>query len=192
MYLQLAEGENNGNYSALAESVFDNYVFIPANFLPEFSKDSYVRADYFTKYDPTTANAVLNALAPYQTATLNEGAVSTAVSLLPLPGAGAAAKGIDLAKKLIANRQAAVAAGTKKPLFKGLFNKAATQTPTQQEKKFPDINVSADVDGQQFGVTYKKPEEQQPTFFQKYKTPLLIGGGLLVVGLGYMLLKKKK
>ena len=197
MYLQLAEGENNGNYAALAESVFDNYVFIPANFLPEFTKDSYVRADYFTKYDPQTANTVLNALAPYQTATLNEGAVSTAVSLLPFPGAGAAAKGIDLAKKLIANRQAAVAAGTKKPLFKGLFNKAATApTPQTNSMNLPDEPVGASVSlpSGSFNVGFQPTAQPETggTFFQKYKTPLLIGGGLLVVGLGYMLLKKKK
>jgi hypothetical protein len=34
--------------------------------------------------------------------------------------------------------------------------------------------------------------ETQPSFMQKYKMPLLIGGGLLLVGVAYMALKPKK
>jgi LPXTG-motif cell wall-anchored protein len=108
MYLQLAEGENDGNYGALAESggVMEAYVFIPANFLPEFDKDTYVRADYFNKYDPTTAEAILNALAAQQTVGLS------------VVGAGAvAAAGIKFAKNIVAKRRAKVAAGTAKPIF---------------------------------------------------------------------------
>ena len=108
MYLQLAEGENDGNYNALAETggVMDAYVFIPANFLPEFDKDTYVRADYFNKYDPTTAEAILNALAAQQTVGLS------------VIGAGAiAAAGIKFAKNIIEKRKANVAAGTAKPIF---------------------------------------------------------------------------
>jgi len=96
MYLQLAEGENDGNYNALAESggVMDAYVFIPANFLPEFDKDTYVRADYFNKYDPTTAEAILNALAAQQTVGLS------------VIGAGAiAAAGIKFAKNIVEKRK---------------------------------------------------------------------------------------
>jgi len=116
MYLQLAEGENNGNYTALAQGgVMDMYIFIPAGFLPEFDKDSYVRADYFAKYEPTTANNLLNLLAPYQTTTMNDGPIASAVSFLP--GGAFAAKGITIAKNLIKKRQEAVAAGTKKPIF---------------------------------------------------------------------------
>jgi LPXTG-motif cell wall-anchored protein len=108
MYLQLAEGENDGNYSALAESggVMEAYVFIPANFLPEFDKDTYVRADYFNKYDPTTAEAILNALAAQQTVGLS------------VIGAGAvAAAGIKFAKNIVAKRRDRVAAGRAKPIF---------------------------------------------------------------------------
>lgn len=108
MYLQLAEGENDGNYNALAESggVMEAYVFIPANFLPEFDKDTYVRADYFNKYDPTTAEAILNALAAQQTVGLS------------VIGAGAvAAAGIKFAKNIVAKRRDRVAAGRAKPIF---------------------------------------------------------------------------
>lgn len=212
MYLQLAEGTNDGNYSQLAESadnVLDMYVFIPANFLPEFDKDTYVRADYFNKYDTATADAILNALNQYQTnGTLNEGAIQGALNFIP--GVGPiASKGLGVAKALIQKRQEKVASGTAKPLFKpggkiaNLIAKVKPQAQqikaAQQQKKItiPTEDVGATITTGQgtFDIGFKpKPEEQEaaPTFFQKYKTPLLIGGGLLAVGGIYLLMKRKK
>jgi len=195
MYLQLAEGENNGNYSALAENggVMDMYVFIPAGFLPEFEKDTYVRADYFNKYDPTTAEALINALAAQQTVGLS------------VVGVAAASTALTLAKKLIENRKAKVEAGTAKPLFKpgGVFDKLKTAlkketapTPQQKTMNLPEqpVGGSVQLPGGQFnvGFTPSEPAAASGTFFQKYKTPLLIGGGLLAAGLVYMAMKKKK
>ena len=193
MYLQLAEGENNGNYTALAETggVMDAYVFIPAGFLPEFQKDTYVRADYFNKFDPTTAEALINALAAQQT-----------VGLSVVGVAAIATGGLKLAKTLIDNRKAKVAAGTAKPLFKpgGLFDKlkGAVTAPAPQEKKItlPEEPVGATVNlpGGSVNVGFNPAEQPaaQGTFFQKYKTPLLIGGGLLAAAAVYMIVKKKK
>ena len=195
MYLQLAEGENNGNYEALAEGagVLDNYVYIPAGFLPEFEKDTWVRADYFNKFDPTTAEALINALMSQQT-----------VGLSAIGIAAIATKGLQFAKNLIDKRKEKVAAGTKKPLFKpgGVFDKIKTKIQGAKDQKdanamepknLPNIDINAAVDGQNYGLTFQpKPEEQAPTFFSKYKTPLLIGGGLLAVGAIYMITKKKK
>lgn len=193
MYLQLAEGENNGNYEALAEGagVLDNYVYIPAGFLPEFDKDTWVRADYFNKFDPTTAEALINALMSQQT-----------VGLSAIGIAAVATKGLQFAKNLIDKRKEKVAAGTAKPLFKpgGLFDKIKTkiQGGAMQTKgvNLPEEPIGANVQlpGGQFNVGFN-PSEQQPgsqTFFSKYKTPLLIGGGLLAVGAIYMITKKKK
>ena len=195
MYLQLAEGENNGNYAALAENagVLSNYVFIPSGFLPEFDKDTWVRADYFNKFDPTTAEALINALASQQTVGLS------------VVGVGAiAAGGLKLAKTLIDNRKAKVAAGTAKPLFKpgGILDKAkaALQKKTATEMQTKGLNLPTEDTGLTvetgkgtFDVGFKpKPEEEtQPSFFQKYKTPLLIGGGVLAVAGIYMLTRKK-
>lgn len=196
MYLQLAEGENNGNYAALAENggVMDMYVFIPAGFLPEFEKDTYVRADYFNKYDPTTAEALINALAAQQTVGLS------------VVGVAAASTALTLAKKLVENRKAKVEAGTAKPLFKpgGVFDKLKTAlkkdatAPEPQEKKFtlPELPVGGSVQlpGGQFNVGFNPSEKPAATgsFLERYKTPLLIGGGILAVGLVYMAMKKKK
>ena len=221
MYLQLAEGENDGNYNALAESggVMDAYVFIPANFLPEFDKDTYVRADYFNKYDPTTAEAILNALAAQQTVGLS------------VIGAGAiAAAGIKFAKNIVEKRKEKVAAGTAKPLFGpggifkgkpgGILDKIkgggaqaaaakdaaaeqaaaaaaaadAAAAAANQEKIFP-INIQGTAGGKNFGITYDPNNPAaggQPTFFQKNKTLLLIGGAVLIGGGIFLATRKKR
>lgn len=198
MFLQLAEGENNGNYQALAESnPLENYVFVPAGFLPEFSNDTYVRADYFaSNYDTATANALINALASRQT--MSEGALETALNFIP--GAGPiASKGLSLAKKLIANRQAKVQAGTAKPIGKpgGILDKLRQKVQGAPTKKIdiPQFDINANVGGATGGITFNpKPDEQAPmSFWQKYKTPILIGGGALVlIGGVYMFTRKKR
>jgi hypothetical protein len=200
MYLQLAEGENNGNYSALAEGVFDNYVFIPAGFLPEFPQDSYVRADYFNKYDANTADQIINALAAYQKPTLNEGLVQSALTFIPGVGP-VASQGLNLAKKLVQQRQEKVAAGQAKPLGKpgGFLDKLRQkmQAPGTQTKSInlPDEPVGASVTTPQgqFNVGFQPATAPATgTFWQKYKTPIIIGGAAVALIGGYMLLKKRK
>jgi hypothetical protein len=201
MFLQLAEGENNGNYSALAETggVMDAYVFIPSGFLPEFDKDTYVRADYFDKYDPVTAEALLNALMSQQT-----------VGLSVIGVAAVAGAGIKIAKAIIEKRKAAVAAGTAKPLFGaggilkgkagGLFDKlkGAVTAPGMDTKSvnIPEQPIGGSVQlpigNFQAGFTPNATGELAPTFFQKYKTPLLIGGAVLVAGGIFLAVRKKK
>ena len=199
MFLQLAEGENDGNYSALAETggVMDAYVFIPAGFLPEFEKDTYVRADYFDKYDPVTAEALLNALISQQT-----------VGLSVIGVAAVAGAGIKLAKGIIEKRKAAVAAGTAKPLFGaggilkgkagGLFDKlkgaVAGQGDMTKGAPLEPVggSVQLPIGNFQAGFTPNATGELAPTFFQKYKTPLLIGGALLMAGGIFLAVRKKK
>lgn len=197
MFLQLAEGENNGNYQALAEAnPLDNYVFIPAGFLPEFSTDTYVRADYFaSNYDPTTANALINSLASRQT--MSEGAIESALNFIP--GAGPiASKGLALAKNLVAKRQEKVASGQAKPIGKpgGLLDKLKGKFQTAKTKgaNIPPIDINANVGGTTAGITFNpKPEETTENFWKKYKTPILIGGGaLILIGGIYMFTRKKR
>jgi len=192
MYLQLAEGENNGNYQALAEGsgVMDNYVFIPNGFLPEFDKDTYVRADYFNKFDPTTAEALLNALASTQT-----------VGLSFIGVAAAASGGLKLAKNLIDKRKAAVAAGTKKPLFgpggvvanlKDKFGKGAAMAPAEMQKDFPTAGGSVTLPGGTIDLNVNPTAQTQPSFLTKYKMPLIIGGVVLAAGGIYLATRKKR
>jgi len=194
MYLELAEGENNGNYTALAQGggVMDAYVFIPAGFLPEFDKDTYVRADYFNKFDPTTAEALLNALASTQT-----------VGLSFIGVAAAASGGLKLAKNLIDKRKAAVAAGTKKPIFgqggvlqsiKDKIGKGGGMAPvaTEPTKEFPAAGGSINLPGGTIDLNLTPQEPPKPSFFTKYKMPLIIGGVVLAAGGIYLATKKKK
>lgn len=207
MYLELAEGENNGNYTALAQGggVMDAYVFIPAGFLPEFEKDTYVRADYFNKFDPITAEALINALASQQTVGLSAIGIGAAFS-----------GGLKFAKNLIEKRKAAVAAGTKKPIFgkggvlqsiKDKIGKGGTMAPAvdpnaaaataaaEAEAAAAAAAAQAQKDLQiQFGLTNdpNAPQNQQQSFFAKNKTPLLIGGAVLLAGGIYLATKKKK
>ena len=189
-YLQLAE---NDPYNRLAEgNPLNNYIFIPAGMLG-MQSDTYVREDFFDGLSADEYQKTITMLAPYQ----NKG----------LSAFGAIAGiGLNVAKKLIANRQARVAAGTAKPLFKaggklsnlvgklkGLKAQAATDqnaAPAPIEKNQPfDIQASGNVGGTEFNVT---AGEEKESFIKKYKTPLLIGGGLLVAGGLFLALRKKK
>lgn len=202
MYLELAEGENNGNYQALAETPAANYVFIPGGFLPNFATDTYVRADYFaSNYDPDTALQILNALAPYQKETMSEGLISTALQFIP--GAGPiASKGLDFAKNLIAKRQAAVAAGTAKPIGKpgGLLDKlrgkltGGAAAPAAQESKPSAQDQQKDLQLQfQLQQQQQQQDEAKLSFWQKNKTPILIGGAALaIVGTILIVTRKKR
>jgi len=189
-YLQLAE---NDPYNKLAEgNPLKNYIFIPAGMLG-MASDTYVREDFFDGLSAEEYQKTITMLAPYQ----NQG----------LSAIGAIAGiGLNVAKKLIANRQARVAAGTAKPLFKaggklsnlvgklkGMKAQAATDqnaAPAPMEKNQPfDIQASGNVGGTEFNVT---AGEEKESFIKKYKTPLLIGGGLLVAGGLFLALRKKK
>jgi len=166
--LQLAEGNNNGDYEALADNMLDNYIYIPANFLPEFPSATYVRADYFVKnYPADVAENLLTELAPLQN-------VGTSV----LPIAGIVAGGISLGKKLLNAKKEG------KPILPGLFKKKKKekpeiQQPAQQEKSMPAIDIQID------------PVPKQ-NFFQRNKTPILIGAGAIVLLGGIYLLTRKK
>jgi hypothetical protein len=194
MYLELAEGENNGNYTALAQGggVMDAYVFIPAGFLPEFEKDTYVRADYFNKFDPITAEALINALASQQT-----------VGLSVIGIAAAATGGLKFAKNLIDKRKAAVAAGTKKPIFgqggvlqsiKDKIGKGGGMAPvaTEPTKEFPAAGGSLNLPGGTIDLNLTPQEPPKPSFFKQYKMPLIIGGVVLAAGGIYLATRKKK
>jgi LPXTG-motif cell wall-anchored protein len=190
------------------------YVFIPANFLPEFDKDTYVRADYFNKYDPTTAEAILNALAAQQT-----------VGLSVLEPEQLLAAGIKFAKNLIEKRKAKVAAGTAKPIFGagGIFkgkpggfidkikgSQRRSNKPRPQKMRSRTAPAAAGsrcsrraANERRFRTIYKAAAKilefydpnnpaARVTFFQKNKTLLLIGGAALIGGGIYLATRKKR
>jgi hypothetical protein len=193
-YLQLAE---DNPYNKLAEgNPLKNYIFIPAGMLG-MQSDTYVREDFFDGLSADEYQKVITSLAPYQ---------NTGLSFI---GIGAiASTGLKVAGGLLKRRQERVAAGTAKPLFKtggkisNLIGKlksakaaSATDTnadmPTATTARTPfDVNASVDVGGT--NVDIATSGGQPESFFKKYKTPLIIGGGVLLAGGLFLALRKKK
>ena len=183
--LQLAEG----NYLAEDNNPMKDYIFIPAGMLG-VTEDTYVRQDFFDGLDDKEYEAVISSLAPFQNTGLS------AVGLI----AGSVVKSVvPIAKKLIAKRQERVASGKANPILKGKSGsliakvKGAVEKITKktedQTKDLP-IDISGNVGGTSFDLTTGQPPAEE-SFFTKYKTPLLIAGGLVVAFIGYKAIKKK-
>lgn len=190
-YLQLAE---DNPYNALAETnPMANYLFIPAGQLG-MVEDTYVRSDFFDSLPNDEFNATMSILAPYQNSGMS--AIGTAIGL-----------GAKLVSKIAQNRKDKKEAGIEvKPIFKGKEgglidkikkaiekNKTKPDSTDQQTKSLdlPNIDLQGTVGGTNVAIGYD-PTSGTPSFFTKYKTPLLIAGGLLGAFAVYKLVKKKK
>ena len=185
-YLQLAE-ENP--YNMIAETnPMSNYLFIPAGQLG-MVEDTYVRTDFFDSLPDAEFNATMTILAPYQNVGMS--AIGTAVGLAS-----------KLITNIAKNRKDKKEAGTLKPIFKGKegglidkIKKAVEKNktkpdPTDQQTKsldLPNIQLDGSINGTELQIGLNPP-----TFFSKYKTPLLIAGGLVGAFAIYKLVKKKK
>ena len=188
--LQLAES----GYNHLAENMYlqespiaENYIFIPAGMFG-MEQDTYVRFDFFESLGNEEFDAAMVTLAPYQPQGLS--AVGAAVT-------AAVSVGKNLApaiKKAYDKKQKAIATGTTKPLFKpgGPLSNLASKIKggvnklknVPAEKVGEVIAKTTPVTGSlDIGTTTVDFTTGQPAnvpFFTKYKTPLLIGGGILV------------
>jgi hypothetical protein len=182
-FLELAEDR----FSMLAQDPKENYIFIPAGYAGA-TKDMHVREDFFDGLPDSQFIAMMQDLAPFQT--------NTGLSALPI--ALAAGK---IAANFFRKRQERVAAGTAKPLIKpgGLISKIgaavkgriAGMAPAQSEAVIMERNlpVSGGVNVGGTQIDFDNAPEQ--TFFQKYKTPLIIGGVVLLAGGVYLATRKK-
>ena len=189
-YLQLAE---DNPYNRLAEgNPLKNYIFIPAGMFG-MQSDQYVREDFFDDLPAEQYKQVIVTLAPYQ----NQG--MSAIGAI-------AGIGLNLAKNLIKRRAERVASGTAKPIFKsgGLVDRikdklatakattATTDVNNVQTKAVAPFNVegSAQIGGT--NVDFSTSGGTKESFFTKYKTPLLIGGGIVLIGGIYLATRKKR
>ena len=111
------------------------------------------------------------------------GALGKVAQFVPLPGAALIGKGLTtasgIAGKIGANKGAGAigtitAALPKKP-FTFPFSKPKAATPTATPTAAMPVVM-----------------EQKESFFKKYRTPILIGGGVLLVGAAFLILRKKK
>lgn len=188
--LQLAE--NGLNHLAESDTTMSKYIFIPAGMF-EQNQDTYVREDFFDSLTDAEFQEVMVALAPYQNVGMSAVGVAVTAGLKAIA---------PIVKKATEKRAQRIASGEAKPIFKdgklaglkdkvsGAINKLKNQ-PTKagdQEKKIP-VEVSGEVGGTSFDITSGQPAAVP--FFTKYKTPLLVVGGLGAAFLLYKVLVKK-
>jgi len=182
-YLQLAE-ENPYNMIAETNPMI-NYLFIPAGQLG-MVEDTYVRTDFFDSLPDNEFNATMTILAPYQNVGMS--AIGMAIGT-----------GLKLISNIAQNRKDKKEAGTLKPIFKGkeggLIDKIKKAVEKNKTKPDPTDQITKDLPNIQLDGSINGTELQiglnPPTFFSKYKTPLLIAGGLVGAFAIYKLVKKK-
>lgn len=124
--------------------------------------------------------------------------VGAAGKFIPLPGAavatGIASKILDKAGQAKAGGGSAIIAGAKAgqaagigAKLKGALAKFKARGAAPEQVAIPEavsVRTAAPID---LGI-----EPQKESFFKKYRTPILIGGGLLIAGTAVYLLTKKK
>lgn len=192
-YLQLAENDN-----MLSANPMEHYILIPPGFMGN-KETQYVREDYFDTMDPQQYKTLMLQLAPYQTQTMSEGEIGSALSFAAgfIPGVGpVASKAVNLVSKLAQRRKERIASGEvqKGGLLKGLLKKKAgqpTAEPTTKGATIPPIDASVSVGGQEFTVGTQKQGWWASQ--SKVTKGLIIGGGAVaVIGGVYLLTRKKK
>ena len=187
-YLQLAD------QGYLAQKPNDLYVFIPQGFRGA-EADSYVREDIFDNLNPNDYDQLMFELLPYQNTGMSElGDRASRKAAREEKKAAKAAKketkGAGARRDARAERQAARQSAKSERAalrgqsggFSGILDKVGGIAGNIMGK-----GASVEVDGA--SIAYDPGDE---SFFSKYKTPLLIGGGLVAIGAIYMLTKKKK
>ena len=169
-YLQLAESDPNLVH--LAETTIrnaDKYVFIPEGYRGA-EKDLYIREDLFDNLPDTVFENLMFELEPFQ----NQG----------LSGKRGDARR-EARQKRIETRAAARAQG-------GGFLDKIGNIATNVIGGLKGGSVQVETDQGQAGLNWGAPPPEEPTFFEKYKVPLIIGGVALIGGGIYLATRKKK
>ena len=209
--------QEDGDYSQLADNsasqVMANYIFIPGGLLPNTPEDKYVRLDFFDDLPEAEFLAIMQKLLPYQKNTLSDSVVSNLVGMVP--GVGGALKGVtNIVGGLFKGRKARKAAKAAKKKEKQTTKVKTTvdnlivnakeqkalnsELPTTRSMDLPTrsmdlppFDISTTIAGQDFQVS-SQPDQKAENFFKRYRTPLLIGGGILALGTIYLITKKKR
>lgn len=176
-YLQLAEAPGFEHLAQNFASNTDKYIFIPAGFRGA-AKDSYVREDLFDDLSDAEFSVLMQELAPYQ----NTGLSSKATRQ-------------ERRKERAANKKEKItirqAGKTERVKAGGGISGALTKVGDIAKSILaPGTGVDVTAGGKD--ISFNVAGEEEESFFSKYKTPLLIGGGLLLAGTIYTMTKKKK
>ena len=122
------------------------------------------------------------------------GVLGKVAQFAPIPGGAAIGKALTTASgvagKVATNKGAGAAAAItaalpKKP-FTFPFSKPKAVTPTAIIPKTLKSTATMPT------ATMPVIMEQKESFFKRYRTPILISGGVLLVGAAFLLLRKKK
>jgi hypothetical protein len=186
-YLQLADP-----YSHLAESNKDLYVFIPAGYRGAV-QDLYVREDAFDSLPANQWDQLMTELEPYQNVGMS-GIFSRAKEKRQARKDQRSQKketksALKVAKKDAKLKRVQSGETGLKTLIGGAKDIVGSLFGTPQDKTL-DVNAG----GGGLDISYN----DNPTFFEQYKTPIFIVGGLGLAFLGYKAIssmnkgKKKK
>jgi len=163
-YLQLAEDP----YSYLAANDPKQlYVFVPAGFMGA-TQDTYIREDKFDNLPENQYQIIMQQLAPYQPAGLSDRESRRAARTEKKSARR------DAKQKRVETRSAAIGSALQKggDLIKGLIG---GQQPIDVQAGGLDISY-----------------DTQPSFFEKNKTLVIVGGLAVLAGGVYLIAKKKK
>lgn len=171
-YLQLADDP----YTHLAAgNVKELYLFIPAGFMGA-EQDMYVREDKFDSLPENEYQILMAKLAPFQNTGLSgKGSDKRAERRAKRKAEKETKKATkrEARQKRVETRSAALSSvlGKASDIVGGILGK----TPT------------VDVESGGLDISYST----EPTFWEKYKTPVIIGGVLLIGGGIYLATRKK-
>jgi len=181
-YLQLAEQD----YTMLAAANYDKYIFIPEGFRGA-AKDTYVREDLFDDMPEALYNQLMIELDQFNKVGLSSKADRKArreerkkMKATKKAGRGAVARREARQKRI--ETRAASGGG-----ISGILGKVGDIAGNILGTKSAAVDVTAGGNGFSLDVA----TEEEPTFFEQYKWPILIGGGLLLGFGAYTLIKNK-
>jgi hypothetical protein len=187
-YLQLAENPYNHLAAAPAK---DLYIFVPAGFRGAI-KDMWIREDSLDNLSDTDFNELMTALAPYQDQGMSYGftQLSGKEERRARRDARKARKkekqDVRSAKRQARMERAKSGQTALDKIIGGAQNIVGTVFGTTAAA---DSTRAADISGNIGGVEFSLAPEEE-SFFQKYRTPILIGGAGLAGFLLYNMLKK--
>jgi len=192
-YLQLAEDP----FTSLADNVMmnkDKYIFIPAGYRGA-EKDLYVREDFFDDMPESVYQQMMQELAGYQNTGLSGKSDRKArrqerrdAKAAKKATKGAGARRDARQKRVDARMNAKVSKAAAKGSGKGgaFLDKVGGIVGDIMGKG--GVEVATDT----VDFNYDPANDLEPTFFEKYKVPLIIGGVVLIGGGIYMATRKKK
>lgn len=193
MYLQLAD---NDPYSHLAEIGRELYIFVPQGYKGA-QQDMYIREDALDGLDDYQFQQIMFELEPYQ----NQGMSSKS--------SRAERRGARKDKKELKANKAAKKGGGARRDAKQLRVETRQKSKVDRQAKgggfldkiggiatgifgAKDSSRALDVSVDGGAVSVDVTDDDEPTFFQKYQTPLMIGGAVLIVGGIYLATRPKK